>query len=219
MGFSISDQVFRSKAQLRKYVRELLIKNVNKKISLGQTDYNFLMELVNRHPERDIKIGSGVRYFISRYNSMGRIELFIKRTDKTEIDISWVYCAEGWSNKPPKALLNSAFRNALNKQMNVYRENHPCCEGCKSTHELEVHHVIEFNEMVKSFIKDKKVKYVPTSFDDADNHSAKFKECDNDFEMKWRRYHKKHAQLKMLCHLCHSVVTGCKSSNDICLFD
>jgi hypothetical protein len=83
-------------------------------IKPGEVWYDYLHQMVLRHPDAADKIGAGVAAFIVRRKTrMGNTypELFVERIDGTTIDVSWRKCEKGMdygnapSHRAPDSLL------------------------------------------------------------------------------------------------------------------
>lgn len=123
---------------------------------------SFLLGLLQRHPSADIKIGAGIRYFFVRQNCVsGRITLglWIRRTDDSAIDFSWVECLTPSQHKTQ--VLN-AMRTAIQDQVYAFKSQTflrvssvPCClSGLSVTIcNADVHHDPTFLELAERFVE------------------------------------------------------------------
>jgi hypothetical protein len=171
----------------------------------GGEEYKFINDLLKNHPERTQKIGKGIDYFEVEL-LMNSKHIIIHRVDGTTTDMSYTLCG-GKPPKTPRQLLIDAMRSAIQKQINKFKLNIKCCKMCNiQCHHYEIHHKVEFIKLANTFISSWK-KPIPNKFDDDDISRATFKKIDYDYEIAWRRYHKKTCELMALCHQCHSKLT------------
>ena len=144
-------------------------------------------------------------------NKKGLKILIINKNDQ-EIDISW-HCAITGKHKSKKHDLMSAMRIAIDKQINDYRINNKKnnCKLCNTDKDLDVDHSIEeesaFDQLVVKFLESYNIlkENLPNKFAELNDntHRRCFLQSDVEFEEKWIKYHKEHAKLRMLCHMCN----------------
>ena len=203
--------IFKTKKECKEYVREIIKKlNIGEKIYKSNKLYQFFLDLVNRHPKKDFKIGCGISYFLIAFDSWKNKYVEIVRIDDTSDDFSWNSAIDK-KIKTPFELLKQAMRFEINNQIldYKYRFDSPyICNICKnSTSLVEIDHCeIDFKDLLFNFIE--KNPDCPKIFDDEPSyHSPVFKLCDKDFSEKWNEYHKINAKLQLLCVDCHTKKT------------
>lgn len=205
VSFSIGEKVFKTKKEAIEYTQKKINGMNDGYKGKGDDDYIFINDLLNNHPEKVFKIGCGVdKYHVSSlYN--GKC-VTILRTDGSCVLFSWKVCC-GCPPKTGKQNLITCMRVAIMKQIYEYKDKHITCEKCGDFSDfLEIHHVKKFSELVGNFLSETKLN-VPEVFDDDTKTHIKFKECDFDFEIAWRRYHRKMSTLMCLCEKCHDNIT------------
>jgi hypothetical protein len=199
----IDNIMFKNKIQLQEYT-----KNIIKKIGLGiitkdNEHFNFFNELIKRHSEYEVKKGLGIKNFIIKQNKMNKkaFELNITRIDDSIVDISYIHCCNLINNN----LLLRAMRYSVRKQILKFRNNsNLTCNMCKINNDCEFHidHIKPFSSLSSIFLKDK--LNIPNTFDDCKKtNNSKFKKEDYEFKKEWKRYHKKNAELQVLCSKCN----------------
>lgn len=200
VNFLIGSMNFKTKSIAQKYVREKIYSmELGKKIK-GTADFNFLLELLNNHHDKINKIGSGVEHFILYEKVIGTAR-HIKIND-SDIHFSWNECA-GRAQKKDK--ITEAFRNAITKQITEFHNNSILrCSKCSDVFiEVEVHHdKTPFYQLKQNFLEQYS-KEIPSTFAKDSGGKTIFRPEEHYFEMKWRRYHRKHACLVLLCKECH----------------
>jgi len=203
---------FKTKKEAENYTRNIINTIGENTIDNTHIHYNFFIDLLNNHHKKESKIGCGVDAFIVTKNAYGNgYELKIKRIDGTYESFSWRDCANH-THKNQEQLIDVAMRNAINLQIQEFRNNNPeICANCKSVDKCDVDHKNPiFNDIKNNFLAT--VKYVPCEFDkELITHQQKFKKCDIDFETRWQKYHKENSLLQFLCFTCHKK----KTKNDI----
>lgn len=118
-------------------------------------EFEFLMELLKRHPYAENKIGCGVRSFEvvkTAYNNYG---LYLTRLDGSCTDFSWRECLKG---TPEDLAMKGAMRKSIEYQIKDYVRDHThrgqiCCL-CNEREAEHVDHVPPntFEEIAQRFI-------------------------------------------------------------------
>lgn len=203
---------FKTKKESETYTRNIINDIGENTINNTHKHFQFFVDLLNNHHKREDKIGCGVDAFIITKNARGTgYETQIRRIDNTIESFSWKDCANH-THKNTLQLLEVAMRYTIDSQIQDFRNNNPeICANCKQKTICAVDHKEPtFNQIKNSFLAT--VQCLPSEFDkDITTHQQKFKECDADFEEKWKIYHKTEANLQYLCSKCHKE----KTKNDI----
>lgn len=177
----------------------------------NKTDiFNELIKLCQRHPEKDEKLLNICDFFtlINKYKN--GIGLWIKKTDNTVIDISWIYCCEG-RGRNKEQLFRASLRHIIEPQILNFRNSivsQKECILCKKTFNNDIHidHYPEkFESIVKRFIKDNNVN-IP----EENTYTQKagwgceciFGEKDKYIEDLFYNYHKD-VKLRKICRKCN----------------
>lgn len=215
---------YSSQKEFEKFIKEIIyekIKICNDIKNKYPEEYKILVEFLKRHPTYDLKTKNMCNLKISS-NKLNKkaLEILILNNDKTEIDISWNQAIKG-GHKTHKSELVSAMRSSIELQIiNFKNNNEKICSKCGSDDKIHIdHYNPQFNELTKMFIdyiKEKNIK-IPTKFDDMIDKTNRrcFKVDDKIFEKKWKKYHKKKAELRVLCSNCN--LTRSKTKNNITL--
>lgn len=205
VNFTIGELTFKTKKEATQYTKDKIYNMKIGEKDIKCNDYKFIMELLDNHPEKRNKIGSGIKCFVLEERFKHR-HILIKREDLTEEYFSWCACS-GKPKKTDNTYLNIAFRSAINKQIIECRNKSKCCIECGNAHNIEIHHDKKtFSELVIDFKATNK-DLIPTVFDKDIYGIVKFKRDDIRYEMKWRRYHRKNSCLIPLCEKCHNNIT------------
>lgn len=107
-------------------------------------DHEFLMNLIQGHPEKDLKIGCGILYFFVKETVWNNKCFWICRKDNTRTDFSYLQCLN--NDSPKNRQMNDAkqaARNAVNRiiqKAKLFKHN-----------EMH-HHYIKFNKSQKKLI-------------------------------------------------------------------
>ena len=106
----------------------------------------FLREIIQNHPEANIKIGCGIDHFEIRKTPWGNHCFIIIRIDGSIIDFSYLSCLRGSGEKDRKYKdAKQAAREAVNpliKKIKIFRDN-----------EIH-HHFISFDNIFKNWLKE-----------------------------------------------------------------
>jgi hypothetical protein len=212
--YILNNKIFTSQVKIKTYaekiIQELYSSSKTEKviITLNSFGGKFLLEILNKHPWKYEKIGTGIDSFIikkNKINSRG-FEINIKRNDGSIIDFSWVKCVKGKFPTNNKKLLE-AMREAISIQIISYKNTHKhICKNCRETSKAQRYHVDhdnpEFKELSETFLKENKNH--PKQFgENIDTHITKFLIKDHLFEKKWQKFHKTYANLQILCESCN----------------
>jgi len=210
-------------------IQQILRTNVNRE--LNGKDFEIVRALLDRHPRAEEKIGCGVKAIIVKKTENQRgVNIsncrcfYVQRLDGSFIDFSYDVCINPERDNPDYNRIK-AYRSAVDKQILKFKEsNNLICALCGSSRDPEADHIVPFVTLVNQF--EETVTSVPMEFsDDPVYHFCVFRKEDKDFAAKWKRYHKKHAQLRILCKRCNcsrstppkyvSRFTGNPTSNDL----
>lgn len=201
----IGDLEFSSKASALDFTRS--------KIRSFDGREKFWFDLIERHPEREFKVGGGVAKFILVPNGRNRnaSSTAILRVDGTTEVFSWKVCITGVGTSA-QSLLNQAMRFAVKPQIDNYRAMriasrnlncHLCGTQVRTGNNMNVDHAkIPFRQLRDEFIGGE--DRIPTEFEgDKVSRSPIFLHQDSSFKEKWIKYHDMFAFLNLLCATCN----------------
>ena len=205
MKYQIAHRTFKTKAQIKQAVRDVVAQYGTGETLAGDDDA-FIRALFQRHPEADRKIGCGIDHIkVVQCPVYGKNKMFeLHRTDGSYTDISWKVCVEG---KPPKSDAQDALRNAVDYQISAFRteafKGDPRCRltgeplGPGNSH---VDHAPPntFQRLMDNFLTMKGITadQVPVT-PPADNQTRTYL-TDEVFEREWCDFHQRHAKLRLL---------------------
>ena len=208
MKYNIGKLGFKTKDAAKKYTRSIVNSLGTGVIKNDHESYNFFMDLIQNHSERDEKTGVGIDFFEFVIHPVYQnLSGLIHRVDGTIIDFSWVHCCEF---KPRDPIINftSALRMAIYPQTRKFKQwNSLVCSICDiddlSPDQYQVDHVKPFSLLKQEFMS--QMSYpMPILFDDDPvMNSAIFKKEDSLLELEWVQYHHTHATLQILCKSCN----------------
>lgn len=204
MKYEISGIKFKSKADVKNYIRELISKYDECDI-LEDEDHKFVLEVLNMHHDSENKIGAGVHcFFVMTDKSRTKNKYFkIFRTDKTSIDFSWVKCIDVCKNIKLKRFTDTC-RHEIISQIIEFRNKY--LRGDYIVHEngtlikkedAHVDHVYEFRKIINDFIEEEVLNIEEIKIIDTKDGLYKKFEC-RDLAITWKKYHKKHAKLRVI---------------------
>jgi|GEM_PF-3134484 len=112
----IGDKVFKTKEETKSFIQEILYRNSIGRALVGE-DLDFVCELIQLHPRKDEKIGSGVKNIVVKeQRGVGSTKCFyIIRNDESEIDFSFYKCLYNSLDEPRKLFVISARRAAADQ--------------------------------------------------------------------------------------------------------
>lgn len=198
MEIKLGPYTFKTKKAAKEFIRASLEPRIFNPLD------PIYFELIERHHERDAKIGVGIKYFELDWRELSKtFEPTIVRLDGSKIDFSWVRClSQSWKSSEDN--LREAMRCEIVGQILAFKgfENTIICPLCKNrVSGVHVDHIKPFEELVRNFLKDKKP---PTTFDDCgDTKRALFKPKDREFADAWADYHRRNAELRLICIKCN----------------
>ena len=209
--YKIGSFEFPTRAKAVDYTRELLIQiGRYTPIYPNHPDYLFFVALLEHHPEKQRKIGSGIQCFGIQRNKRDPkcLETFILRTDGSKETFSWKDCAsQKW--KTPEQKLYKAFRTTIDPQIINFHSTTPeICAHCGKQTKCSVDHKNPtFKKLTLDFLALNTLP-VPTIFAKKPKTNEEiFADTDNDFNNNWIQYHQKNAVLQLLCDECHKEKT------------
>lgn len=154
-------------------------------LSEGDPGYDFLMELFERHPNRDEKLRKPIKSIIIGQDIANKgSEVTLLYDDLLKDSISWVKCCNS-RDKTANHKYTEAKRREVAEQVirfRMWKPREDNCAKCGSLQTaLEVDHVIPFSNLLTTW----------------ETHHSK--------TWKWPEFHKAHAELQLLCVPCHRV--------------
>ena len=203
--YFIYNQSFSSKMKCKNYTRELLKRNLNKTIQEGE-DFNYLMSMINLHPNKQRKIGDGIESFHIKRDFYNNVALFINQKTEKLVSVSWITIC---NFKAPTIihLFKQALRQAIEDQIyefrqKKYRENKLICEICLSTEKIQIDHIKQFQEIYDEFLEEWDFD-IPKYYTKDNANKCKFLEEDLELKSIWYNFHKEKATLRPLCRSCN----------------
>jgi hypothetical protein len=212
--FQIGDNYFKTKAEFKDFTKAILNKyELNK--AIDTTDFEFISELLKRHPECERKIGSGIKDIVIRTDgNWGKTRCFhIQRTDGTETDFSYINCIDNDTSREPMRMFKQSARSAVKEQVVSHlssyvsrtkdsTDNVVCQKSKTKIHKEQatVDHIppITFDRIVNDFLQIKKIEpsqieYV--GFGD-NEYNKQFK--DESMRTEFANYHRQVAKLRVI---------------------
>ncbi len=120
----IGDKVFKTKIEAKKFTQEILYRNPVGRPLVGE-DLSFVYDLIQLHPKKDEKMGSGVKNIvIKEERGVGSTKCFyIIRNNETEIDFSFYKCLYNSLDEPRK-LFNISARRVVADQIIGFKDGY-----------------------------------------------------------------------------------------------
>ncbi len=204
---------FKTKTELKEYTKTLLQKKGKCKIDNTDEDYTFFYELYLRKPLHQ-KYKTSIIGFEINPNPINNLKFdnlsCIDINNKKYI-ISWNDCCDG-IDKNNSNKLKEACRTSIHYQVKEkWCDSNECfiCGKIKTDEEkFEVDHFTsEFCIILDKFMKQTNLE-VPNKFDSNSTSQYSFKNQNKDFQTAFQEFHKKEADLKLLCYDCHRKKTN-----------
>ena len=185
----------------------LIIKN-------DDPNYQFFNDLINKHSECELKIGTGIKSFEFITNPMNKNAMhgIIKRIDGTNEYYSWLHCCRN-NKKKQKTVdhtLFRAMRQAVKEDTIKFKQQQSIlkCNLCSVIElpysEFHVDHSSPpFREIKDSFLKTSS-STLPTIFSRCSTTKTSiFSDDDWCFEKEWFHFHRENAKFQILCKTCN----------------
>ena len=200
---------FKTQKDLMSFVRDILLQNDGEEITPMDDDYQFLDELMDRHPKRPETIKGDIKLFRVIRNLNNALAINIE-DDEGIKDVSWNRCVTGIAKKPTDKL-NNAMRTAITGQTIEFKDFRftegdacKCCGDVMTTRrDAHVDHKdVDFVDIKNKFLENR--KDIPTEFRKTALHEPySFKKCDKVFRDDWVLFHEQVATLQILCASCN----------------
>lgn len=206
--YFVGDIGFTTKELCKKYVRNIIYDLGICEIDEKHEKFNFIMDVLNNHPERFLKIGSGVKSFNIQYDFFNNLQIKINRIDDTEEIFSWIYCCN-FKLSTNDELLTAAMRFSIKDDTIKYKreQQHLICSICSINNAIfhTDHYPIKFRDIKKDFLITNKLK-IPEKFIKCEKTQITIfskEKSDIEFNEAWYNFHHKNATYRILCKTCN----------------
>lgn len=202
MRLHIGDTVFPTKGAARAAIQSVLYR-----YGIGTTvaadDAAFLADVLNRHPERDAKIGVGVASFQVEQN-LGSRGFWLTRTDGTRTDWSFLSCL---TPPTPVQEAKAAFRTEIRDQIRAFRAHAfsgsaPRCpitgDVLTANDTAHVDHDPPFDVLLDGFLRSQHVDLSQISVEPTCDEETDTRLTDRQLARDWSTYHHAHARLRVV---------------------
>jgi len=214
--YILNNKEYRTKKNITEYFKNKK-DEYNIGTSLKNTDIDFFNDIIalfKHHDDAESKLKDMIDIVIGHNDKKQNVYLILKSNEKL-ITISYIHCID-CIGKPIKEIkkrnqisnLNVAMRFAIKPQIESFIRNNKnkCCEFCNTRQDIQVDHIILFNQLQKDFFNITKLNgiSIPISFIKYNKlNKYIFKKEDEKFKQEWIEYHKKNATLRYLCGNCN----------------
>lgn len=203
---------FQTNKDAQDYFRgEIRKRQVGEVITNDDDFFRDVRSLIDRHPERDQKVGVGIEAFIVTLDENRNKMLWLRRNDGSSTDFSYLACIRG-TGKSLHSQFNDAARLAISPDIKECKEDYfqrysnssgqsPCQQTGKlmAIGEAHVdHHPVAFKELVQSFLSQTNI--VPSReilSAPADEQTATTFTCDTTATL-FIKYHRENATLMVV---------------------
>lgn len=211
---NIGEKVFKTKAESKEFVKAILNK-YELENSLNTADFEFICELLRRHPEYEKKRGVGINEVVIKLDkNWGKTRCFhIKRIDGTETDFSYLHCIDNDISKEPVKMFKQSARSAVEDQIvshllnyirrTIDNENNIVCEKSQlkiSREQATVDHIppITFDKILNDFLKLKNIEPSQIEYKGFGDNEYKKEFKDEQIKTEFANYHRQVAKLRVI---------------------
>ena len=206
-SITINKITFNTKTALRKKIREIRDRYKDNE-RLNQEDFNFMVDLLQRHEDPARKIGCGVAYMYVKTNPVFKKNrgFWLVRSDGSETDFSFEICLKHESKLQK---FKSACRTAVSDEIINFRDNFFDTEGwptCEITGDLiskndsHVDHTppMTFDRIVNDFIKETNIDVETIGLLTAEDNRVRNEIENVNLRNRFINYHNTHAVLRVV---------------------
>lgn len=220
--YVVNGKTFKTKAKLRDYIRKIRDRYLEKQ-RLGEGDFAFMLDLLQRHEKPDIKIGCGVSHMYVKTNSVFRRnrEFWLVRVDGSETDFSFESCL---THKTKLQKFKEACRTAISSTIQSFKKDFFDCADvslfCPITGELmtlsgnsHVDHAPPntFDKIIRDFIRIKDIDVNRVGLLEEEDGRVRYEIEDKCLERDFIDFHNTRADLRVISKLANlSVVKQAK---------
>lgn len=198
---------FRTKKEAQLYFREIL-NRYELGCILGSTDLKDVIALIDRHPERDMKIGSGISYvkIVQNPEYQNKRCFWLFRNDGTDTDFSYLTCINGKAKTIEQEFVE-ACRVSIMDQIIEYKTDFFSRDGDKKCEETgvpvrwdtcHVDHITPFATIVREFIHLLQISPAKEMLTESSDRQCSVRFACQHTESEWKTYHQMFAQLRVV---------------------
>ena len=203
-------------------VKKWLESHVHRTFKSGCDEFNVMNEILQQHPNYNDWKNKDVEAFkVTRSKKVKALQTHIKMKGGKWRIVSWVACAKGKVTRQPNDSnqLTQAMRYSVRVQIKKWRNTigvsyNPKCNicHCDDKMKLEVdHYPLTFAKIRDEFLKKHEDECQNLTFR-WDNKNTSFRFQKNEaLNIKWQRYHLKHASYRWLCGDCNKKMNRKKT--------
>lgn len=211
-AITINNHFFKTKKSLDEYTRKLRDSYSNGQ-PLNDSDFDFMLNLLDRHEQSDIKIGCGVVSMYVKTNSVYKNsrEFWLVRVDGSETDFSFKQCLK---NETKLQKFKKACRVAVSSIVIDFKkdffarfgESSTCPitgETMTSRHNSHVDHSYpnSFNQIIQDFIEAKALDVDKIELLTSRDGRIGSKMMDKTLEQQFVEFHNQRAKLRIISKL------------------
>lgn len=196
---TIGSRTFPSKKALQEECSKILNSGIDAAAE------QFLRDLIERHPERDLKVGCGIQKFFIGPNEFGGQGFWILRSDGSRTDFSYKACITPPSREQQA---KAAFRYAVRGQVIAFRDlafgrnsRVPCAlTGVPvSKDEAHVDHGTQqpFDAILNAFLEVEGISLEGVAVNATEDGDTTTRLLDQDLEQRWQSFHQQRAILRI----------------------
>ena len=201
----VGDLIFTTKKAAIEYMKPILNDSPIDSI-IPEPGHGFLTDLLQLHPDADVKIGCGVTNFSVERNEYSQRGFRLHRLDGTSTDFSVYKCFDGKHNR--KAQVQLALRTATMQQISRFREEQlqagenfcPFSSELLHRNNCHVDHTspMTFDQLFNTWMNLNGLTIETVNItDSADNKQGR--EMTNPLQVtSWQNFHQQNAKLRLV---------------------
>jgi hypothetical protein len=205
MKYIIDGKQFENKTKLKTRIQEILHSYPIGQ-ELSEDDFAFMRDVLDMHPDSDIKIGCGVVRMFVRQNAVYRRnrEFWLQRLDGSETDFSFNECLKPTT---PLKKFKIACRNTIREDVIAFRDQNlsqdsvcPFKGQTLTVQNTHVDHVppATFDAIVHDFIKLHSINPTEVKLTGARDGEIGDNFADSNLSEAFRQFHNEKAQLRLV---------------------
>jgi hypothetical protein len=214
MEYELNNKKFKTKKEITDFYKSILYKT-KLNTTLKNSDLDFVLALLEHHPEKDVKKGEGIEYIrIEKdINPISNTEskyphFHIYRKDNSNIDFSFHQCIRDIDGKKDKSLqdFKKVMRFEVSSQTMNFKKNafktktYIKCPILNINCSVNTSHVdheppFSFDKVLYDFMKQEDISYKVLSFEEVNGIYSILK--DRKIAKKWKKFHEENAKLRI----------------------
>lgn len=204
-NLEIGGIVFKAKTHAKKHIQGIVARYRDGEQVKGN-DLNFVLSLLEKHPEAEMKFGCGIISITVERNPVWRRNrgFMLHRQDGSSTDFSWISCLDGAN---PRRDVLGAMRHVVHEQVLAFKigelaRGAECpFRGLKLTKDnSHVDHIAPdtFDALASRWMEERGLDWRNVEITDGEDHQYVASMTDDSQRESWRSYHAENARLRLI---------------------